>query len=400
MSPILVVAAMLVSLAAWSGPALAQFASIRTNPEDDAAVRVNGEVYAFVEYYSTNFAGDYNGDTRGDSAWDGAFDDGLKDAYSNTQTRIRDAELQFRRTTSIGETWRMHTEIELEFKPRNHNRDPQRFDLEEASATFFRKEGGPFFQIGFVEDKKLYEGGLTDETVSEDAKGNDEEPSIRFGWYKGALDFDLRYHSIVLRDSAIGLDLNSDGDTKDSGETVTKDINETLLRVQVEYKIKELLDLLAIYQVVNSSNKEDDKFQGVKQDPDVSADALKEYKAASLDSSTVIGLGVQLYFGDIRPIVNYESRHHEEDDGEVEFDVSVIEAGVLIGRLGPGNLWLQVELGNSDISGDDVAFTQFSGEYHFVHGSTKHGPGFKNFSNDAGEKLQGTIIYYGGDWVF
>jgi len=401
-SRLLLAAAALLALSLiCAGPALAQFGSIRTSEEDDKTIRVNGEVDAYIEYISTNFKGDYSGDTRGDGAWSGAFGNGLADSYSNVQTRLREAEIHFRRTTTVseGSEWRLHNEIELEFKPRTHDRDGQRFDLEEASATLFKNGGGMYFQIGFLEDKKLYEGGNTDETTSEDAKGFDENPSIRFGYYTGELDVDLRYASIIQRnDEVFEADLDGDSEADFTGR---KDIVETQIRLQAEWKRKEFAEVLFSYTLVSSANKEDDRFQSSVAALEAANADTAAYEDAGLLSSTVIGLGGVMFFGDIWPSLTYESRHIEENKGDEGYDVSVIEAGVTVANLGPGNLWIAAELGNSDLSGEDVAFTQFSGEYHFKAGRSKYGPGFKSFSNDApGEKLSGLIVYFGGEYVF
>lgn len=359
--------------------------------QDDEKIQISGEVDVYVETYSTNFADDYNGNARGDNFWDGGFSSGASDSYSYTETRIREAELKFKKSTTMSETWKVVNEIELEFKPINGGRRANDYDVEEASAIFVNSSG-LHIDIGILEDKKLYEGGNTNESASEDAKGFDEEPSIRVGYKIGGFDIDVRYHSIFVEEP-VEVDAGG-GDT----EELDKIVNQTLIRLQVEYAQKDFVEALFTYTMVNSENREDATFQG--NSDALTGDALDAYEAGGVNSATVMGIGGVMFFGDIWPSLTYESYHFEEDDGDAEFDVTVLTAGVTLAKLGPGNLLIEVELGNSDLSGEDVAFTQVSGEYHFFAGKSRFGPGFKNFSNDAEEKLEGTVLYFGGEWKF
>ena len=354
--------------------------------QEDESVHVSGEVDVYVETYSTNFAGDYNGNTRGESFWGGGFSSGLPDTYSNTETRIREAELKFKKSTTVNESWKMVNEIEIELKPVNADRKSNDYDVEEASAIF-NHTSGFHFDIGILEDKKLWEGGNTNESASEDAKGFDEQPSIRFGYVTGDLDIDVRYHSVFLEETGLGPD-----------EGLKKHVNQTLVRFQAEYKKKDVAKALLSYTMVNSENKEDKDFQSNA--GALTGDDLDAYEAAGLTTANVLGAGGVLFFGNIWPSLTYENYHFEENDGEAEFDVSVITAGVTLAKLGPGNLLIELELANSDISGEDVAFTQVSGEYHFFAGKSRFGPGFKYFSNDAEEALEGSVVYFGGEWKF
>jgi hypothetical protein len=359
----------------------------------DEGVQVSGEVDVYAEYYNTNYRGRYNGNSRGDGTWSSIFANGADDTYSNIETRIREAELKFKKSTTVNESWKMVNEIEIELKPINAGRSANDYDVEEASAIF-QHASGFHFDIGILEDKKLWEGGNTNETASEDAKGFDEQPSIRFGFKTGDLDIDVRYHSIFTAASAFSADTDGDGDD----ETFNKELNETLIRLQVEWSKKNVAEALLTYTIVNTENKEDRSFQTATDS--LTGTELEEYEAAGLNSATVLGVGGVIFLGNIWPSLTYESYHFEEDDGDTEFDVSVITAGVTLAKLGPGNLLLEIESATSDISGDDVAFTQLSGEYHFFAGKSRFGPGFKYFSNDADEELTGTVVYFGGEWKF
>ena len=353
---------------------------------DDEGIHVSGEVDVYVETYSTNFSGDYSGNTRGENFWEGGFGDGTKDTYSYTETRIREAELKFKKATTMSDDWKVVNEIEIELKPVNAGRRANDYDVEEASAIFVHSSG-LHFDIGILEDKKLYEGGNTNESASEDAKGFDEEPSIRVGYKTGPFDVDVRYHSIFTQETA-----------EVGGEDLDKTVNQTLIRLQVEYMEKEFAEALLSYTMVSSQNREDAEFQAAK--ADLSGADLDAYESAAITAATVLGAGGVLYFGDIWPSLTYENYHFEENDGDTEFDVQVITAGVTLAKLGPGNLLIEVESATSDIGGEDVAFTQFSGEYHFFAGKSRFGPGFKYFSNDAEEALEGTVLYFGGEWKF
>jgi hypothetical protein len=384
-APLVTLVAMLVIALAGAQTARAQEEPKKEEKKHE--IEVSGEVDVYVEYYSTNFDGDYNGNTRGENFWEGGFSDGLPDSYSNIETRIREAELKFKKSTTVNESWKMVNEIEIELKPINAGRKANDYDVEEASAIF-QHASGFHFDIGILEDKKLWEGGNTNESASEDAKGFDEEPSVRFGYNKGGMDIDVRYHSIFVEDSF-----------KDStGKSHSKIVNQTLTRLQVEYKQKEFVEALLSYTSVDSSNKEEAKFQSAT--AALTGDDLNGFEAAGLDKATVLGVGGVLFLGSIWPSLTYESYHFEEDDGDTEFDVSVITAGVTLAKMGPGNLLIELELGNSDLSGKDVASTQLSGEYHFFAGKSRFGPGFKSFSNDAEEALEGTVVYFGGEWKF
>ena len=108
-----------------------------------------------------------------------------------------------------------------------------------------------------------------------------------------------------------------------------------------------------------------------------------------------------LTLGAIQPTLTFEQWSVELDDGASEYETTIVTAGVRIKQVGPGNLVMEIENGTSDISGGDVTFTALSAEYHWTQGKSKWGPGIKSFSNDApGEKLTGTVGYFGGEWIF
>jgi len=378
------VAAMVLALA---GTAQAQ--------EEDEKIHVSGEVDVYVEHYSTNFDGNYNGNTRGESFWGGGFSSGTKDTYSYTETRIREAELKFKKDTKMNDDWTITNELEIEFKPINAGRKSNDYDVEEASAIF-KHSSGLHIDLGILEDKKLYEGGLTNESASEDAKGFDENPSLRVGYKTGPFDVDVRYAGIVVEEP---VEVDTDGDGE-ADEEFDKQVNQNQIRLQVEYNQKDFAKGLFTYTSVTSENREDGDFQSAT--AELEGGALDAYEAGAVNNATVMGLGGVMYFGNIWPSLTYESYHFEEDDGGSEFDVSVITAGVTLAKLGPGNLLIEMEMATlAPDEGDDVNFTQFSGEYHFSAGKSKFGPGFKSFSNDAkGDSLEGTVLYFGGEWKY
>lgn len=366
-----------VLLLAWSGLAHA------------ADISISGEVEAYVEMGSTNFNGDYNTNERGRGEWGSYYGDGLADEYSYTETRVKEAELKFKGSHALSDSWKITNEIEIEFKPINSGRRANDYDLEEMSATFSHTSG-LFIAVGILEDKKLYEGGLVMESSSEDAKGFDENPGIRVGFETDQLEVDLRYSSIFVEEEYE----DSTGGTND------KIVNQQHIRLQAEYVMKDFIEAMLTYTSVTSENKQEADFQGAE--ASLGAADFDAYEAAGLNTYNVIGVGAVLTFGKIQPTLTHEMWAVEEDDGATEYDTAITTAGIrLNGLVGPGNLVFEVESGTSDISGDDVAFTAIAGEYLLRDGKSRYGPGFKTFSNDApNEELTGTIFYVGGEWIF
>lgn len=352
--------------------------------EGSEDLQVSGEVEFYFEMGSTNWSGDYNQGQRGKKYWSSYFGDGQEEAYDLQLTRFKEAELKFKKDTNINDAWTMTNEIEIELKEINANVNSNDYDLEEASATF-KNTSGLFIAVGILEDKKLYEGGLTLEAASADAKGFDEQASFRIGYKIGDLTVDGRYHSIGLEESSGDFD---------------KTVTQQLIRLQVEYKKKGAFKAIATFTTVSSNNKRNKNYQTAVSELEGDAASLDAYDAEGIDTYTVIGLGTVFDLDTILPSVTIEQWAADENDGSNIYDTQIITLGITMQRLGPADLVLELELGSSDISGKAVASQVISAEYLWRIGKSKWGPGFKTFSNDAGEALTGTILYGGGEWKF
>ena len=352
--------------------------------EGSEDLEVSGEVEFYFEVGRTNWNGDYNQGQRGKKYWSSYFGDGQEEAYDLQLTRFKEAELKFKKNTKINDTWTMTNEIEIELKAVNANVKANDYDLEEASATFMNTSG-LFIAVGILEDKKLYEGGLTLEAASADAKGFDEQPSFRIGYKIGDLTVDGRYHSIGLEESSGDFD---------------KTVTQQLIRLQVEYKKKGAFKAIATFTTVSSNNKRNKNYQTAVSELEGDAASLDAYDAEGIDTYTVIGLGTVFDLDTILPSVTIEQWAADENDGANIYDTQIITLGITMQRLGPADLVLELELGSSDISGKAVASQVISAEYLWRIGKSKWGPGFKTFSNDADEALTGTILYGGGEWKF
>lgn len=352
--------------------------------EGSEDLEVSGEVEFYFEVGRTNWNGDYNQGQRGKKYWSSYFGDGQEEAYDLQLTRFKEAELKFKKNTKINDTWTMTNEIEIELKAVNANVKANDYDLEEASATFMNTSG-LFIAVGILEDKKLYEGGLTLEAASADAKGFDEQPSFRIGYKIGDLTVDGRYHSIGLEESSGDFD---------------KTVTQQLIRLQVEYKKKGAFKAIATFTTVSSNNKRNKNYQTAVSELEGDAASLDAYDAEGIDTYTVIGLGTVFDLDAILPSVTIEQWAADENDGATTYDTQIITLGITMQRLGPADLVLELELGSSDISGKAVASQVISAEYLWRIGKSKWGPGFKTFSNDASEALTGTILYGGGEWKF
>ena len=352
--------------------------------EGSEDLEVSGEVEFYFEVGRTNWNGDYNQGQRGKKYWSSYFGDGQEEAYDLQLTRFKEAELKFKKNTKINDTWTMTNEIEIELKAVNANVKANDYDLEEASATFMNTSG-LFIAVGILEDKKLYEGGLTLEAASADAKGFDEQPSFRIGYKIGDLTVDGRYHSIGLEESSGDFD---------------KTVTQQLIRLQVEYKKKGAFKAIATFTTVSSNNKRNKNYQTAVSELEGDAASLDAYDAEGIDTYTVIGLGTVFDLDTILPSVTIEQWAADENDGANIYDTQIITLGITMQRLGPADLVFELELGSSDISGKAVASQVISAEYLWRIGKSKWGPGFKTFSNDAGEALTGTILYGGGKWKF
>lgn len=387
-------------LTALAAAAILAGAATAARAQDDGAIEVSGEIDFTANWYRTNVDDSVDGtphaNFRGDDTWPAFFGNGLEDSYSGSEMVLREAELKFKKTSAMGGNWEIDYETELEIKGDDD------FDLEEASATF-KHTGGFYTALGVLEDKGLYEMGFIAETISEDAKGFDEVPSVRFGYVTGPMDVDVRYHS-SSSEVATGVDTDGDGNADD------KRVFEQHLRLQAEYE-QGPLGALATYSQVTNENVEGSGYQDAEtaNEGGTLSDAdFATFDKQGLDSKTVLGLGVIYEIGDIVPMVTWENYDVEEDDGDGnEYTTQIVTVGVTLNRLGPGNLVLTDEIGSSDIAdvdgdgkNDTVNANVFHAEYHWSAGGSRFGPGLKIASNDAEEKVEHQLVYFGGEWAF
>jgi hypothetical protein len=380
----------------------------------DESVRINGEVSLYVESTSTNFSGNYTQDTRGTGAWSGFFGEGQKDTYSFLETRFKEAELKVDKATKISDDWTMVNHLEFEFKTYNTGTDAQvsgfpynDIDVEEASAKL-QNASGLYVHFGILQDAHVYTPALLLDMAAGDDKGFDENPAVRVGYKMGDMDVNLRFTSQYVPKTGITMLDPTDKTGKKTIALKDKSINQTMIHVEFAYKIPDFLNALVYYTTITSANKENANFQG--QVSGLSGANKSAYVDAGLDDTTVLAVSLAFQFDTIIPYVNLESWTTGKNAGSASYDTQIITIGVNLRELGPGDLIVATEQGTmtGDFHADpkksgkfsDVAFSGYGAEYLFHTGKSLHGPGFKSFSNDAGEALSGTVIYYGSKWIF